>query len=85
MTIKQIFLDMDGTLLNQQGTVSDDNRRTIADSVCSVTLVSARAPMEMQATIQQLALTAPQIAFNGGLSLIHRQEKHWFVTRLILN
>lgn len=67
MTIKQIFLDMDGTLLNEQGTVSDDNRRTVADSVCSVTLVSARAPMEMQATIQQLALTAPQIAFNGGL------------------
>ncbi|CAM2831203.1 Cof-type HAD-IIB family hydrolase [Levilactobacillus brevis] len=47
MTIKQIFLDMDGTLLNEQGTVSDDNRRTVADSVCSVTLVSARAPMEM--------------------------------------
>ena len=32
-----------------------------------ITLVSARAPMEMESTINELNLTGPQLAFNTGL------------------
>lgn len=65
--IKHIFLDMDGTLLNSQGTVSTKNITVIQKSGLPTTLVSARAPIEMEPAIKQLSLTAPQIAFNGGM------------------
>lgn len=65
--IKHIFLDMDGTLLNSAGVVSANNIVGIKDSGLKATLVSARAPIEMAAAITQLGLTAPQIAFNGGM------------------
>lgn len=65
--IKHIFSDMDGTLLNNQGIVSNENIRVIKNSHIPFTLVSARAPMEMFDTIDKLNLTSTQIAFNGGL------------------
>lgn len=65
--IKQLFLDMDGTLLNRQGQVSAENARVLKSCGIPVTLVSARAPMEMRNAIQALDLKTPQIAFNGGL------------------
>lgn len=65
--IKQLFLDMDGTLLNSQGQVSAENAAVLKNSDIPVTLVSARAPMEMRDAIQALDLKTPQIAFNGGL------------------
>lgn len=67
MTIKQIFSDMDGTLLNSQGDVSKENARIIREAGIPFTLVSARSPMEMRAAIEQLQLTGPQIGYNGGL------------------
>lgn len=65
--IKHIFSDMDGTLLNSEGSVSDVNVSAIKNSKIPFTLVSARAPMEMSAAIDKLNLTDPQIGFNGGL------------------
>lgn len=65
--IKHIFSDMDGTLLNQQGIVSDTTAAAIRTAGIPLTLVSARAPMEMAAAIDKLGLTGPQIGFNGGL------------------
>lgn len=65
--IKHIFLDMDGTLLNSAGTVSEKNIVVIQKSALPTTLVSARAPIEMAPAINQLGLTAPQIGFNCGL------------------
>ena len=65
--IKHIFLDMDGTLLNSAGVVSANNIVGIKNSGLKATLVSARAPIEMAPAITQLGLTAPQIAFNGGM------------------
>jgi len=58
---------MDGTLLNSSGHVSNKNIETIKNSEIPITLVSARAPMEMAETIDKLDLRDPQIAFNGGL------------------
>ncbi|WP_125587781.1 HAD family hydrolase [Companilactobacillus jidongensis] len=65
--IKHIFSDMDGTLLNDKGVVSEGNIETIRNCGIPFTLVSARAPMEMFDTIDKLNLTSAQIAFNGGL------------------
>lgn len=65
--IRHIFSDMDGTLLNSAGYLSQNNIEEIKTSGIPFTLVSARAPMEMVETIDKLQLTNPQIAFNGGV------------------
>ena len=73
--IKRIFTDMDGTLLNPQGRVTDSNARLIQDSEIPLTLVSARAPMEMRQALDTLGLIGPQVAFNGGLIYRMNQGK----------
>lgn len=65
--IKHIFSDMDGTLLNQHGRVSAGNKAAIQNAGIPFTLVSARSPRQMMDAIDTLALSAPQIGFNGGL------------------
>lgn len=74
MNIKRIFCDMDGTLLNSKGQVSDSNAALIREAGIPITLVSARAPMEMKDAIDALQLKGVQVAFNGGL--IYTIEKH---------
>lgn len=65
--IKYIFSNLDGTLLNQDGQLSEKDIAAVKASPLPISLISARSPQEMQATIDQLALTTPQVAFNGGL------------------
>ncbi|MCI1985114.1 MAG: HAD family hydrolase [Lactobacillus sp.] len=65
--IKHVFSDMDGTLLNSQGRLAPSNAALIHQAGLPVTLVSARAPIEMLPAITALHLQGPQIAFNGGL------------------
>ncbi|MCH4009799.1 MAG: HAD family hydrolase [Companilactobacillus sp.] len=65
--IKHIFSDMDGTILNNAGYVSDENASIIKKANIPFTLVSARAPMEMSEAMDKLDLKTPQIGFNGGL------------------
>lgn len=65
--IKHIFSDMDGTLLNADGQISKRNQELINESNLPVTLVSARAPMEMFFAMDALKLKDYQVAFNGGL------------------
>ncbi|MFD1670912.1 HAD hydrolase family protein [Agrilactobacillus yilanensis] len=65
--IKHIFSDMDGTLLNNHGHITSTTVNAIKDTQIPITLVSARAPMEMASTIKALELKDTQIAFNGGL------------------
>ncbi len=72
MEIKRIFTDMDGTLLNSQGRVSETNAHMIRQSGLPLTLVSARAPMEMREALEALNLTGAQVGFNGAL--IYRLE-----------
>lgn len=73
--IKQIFSDMDGTLLDNAGNISDTNVKAIKKANLPFTLVSARAPMEMTDVMDKLALTAPQIGFNGGLIFERKNGK----------
>lgn len=65
--IKRIFTNMDGALLNSKGQVSERNARRIRRADIPITLVSARAPMEMREAIELLGLQGPQVGFNGGL------------------
>lgn len=65
--IKHIFLDMDGTLLNSQGKISARTATYLRQVKIPITLVSARAPMEMTFAVKELHLHGPQIAFNSGL------------------
>jgi Cof subfamily protein (haloacid dehalogenase superfamily) len=65
--VKHIFSDMDGTLLNEAGALNERNVELIKQSQIPFTLVSARAPMEMEFAMTVLNLQGPQIAFNGGL------------------
>ena len=62
-----LFSDMDGTLLDQNGQLTNQTIRTLQQLNLPLTLVSARAPIEMTTAIQQLNLTTPQIGFNGGI------------------
>lgn len=67
MRVRRIFSDMDGTLLNTKGDVSSGNAELMRQAGIPVTLVSARAPIEMKTVIDSLGLTGTQIGFNGGL------------------
>lgn len=74
MLIKRIFTDMDGTLLDSRGRLSKNNIDLISKSDIPISLVSARAPMEMKEFIDALGLTGIQVAFNGGLLYYYEHE-----------
>jgi Cof subfamily protein (haloacid dehalogenase superfamily) len=67
MQIKHIFSDLDGTLLNSDGSLSVQNITAVKQCLIPFTLVSARSPKEMLPIIDTLHLTTSQVAFNGGL------------------
>ncbi|KRL06109.1 Cof-type HAD-IIB family hydrolase [Liquorilactobacillus hordei] len=73
--IKHIFLDMDNTLLNSQGRISYQTTKFLREIKIPITLVSARAPMEMDFAIRNLALRNAQVSFNGGLIFEKKQSE----------
>ncbi|MCP0886647.1 Cof-type HAD-IIB family hydrolase [Ligilactobacillus sp. WILCCON 0076] len=73
--IKHIFLDMDGTLLDSNGKISQENIETIQNCPVPITLVSARSPHEMHFALAKLHLSNKQVAFNGGL-IFEQKSKH---------
>lgn len=75
MRFTHIFSDMDGTLLNSHGRLTDSNAQLIRQAGIPLTLVSARAPMEMKEAIDKLGLTGTQIGFNGGLIYRYVQDR----------
>ncbi|WP_334427156.1 MULTISPECIES: HAD family hydrolase [unclassified Levilactobacillus] len=73
--INYLFSDLDGTLLDATGRVSQNTINTIQDSHLPLTLVSARAPIEMLPALTALNLMGPQIAFNGGLIFQYQDDQ----------
>lgn len=83
--IKQLFFDLDGTLLNSRGHVSPANQAAIQKTSCDISLVSARAPQEMLSTVRSLNLTGPQVAFNGGLVFIATKKGYRVLEKMALS
>ena len=77
--IKQLFTDMDGTLLNPQGELSPATIQAIKQAHLPLTLVSARAAADMLRFVEALGLTGPQIGFNGAL--IYQVNHHQIESR----
>ena len=72
--IKHIFTDMDKTLLNDKGQINPKIVDYLRKIALPLTLVTARAPKEMQFAIDDLRLKGEQIAFNGGLIFLPRKD-----------
>jgi Cof subfamily protein (haloacid dehalogenase superfamily) len=71
MSIRLLALDLDGTLLNHRGQISDRNRRAIDAArelgVC-VAAVTGRRFRDSRPIALELGLDAPVIAHNGALT-----------------
>ncbi|MET1249159.1 HAD family hydrolase [Sporolactobacillus sp. STCC-11] len=68
--VKIIFSDMDGTLLNTYGKLSEktiQSVRQISQRGIPFILASARAPKEMIEAVRQLDLKTPLVSYNGGI------------------
>ena len=68
--IKIAFIDLDGTLLNEQGRISVDTRESIdilTNNRIITVLTSARIPKSVISIKNDLNLTAPIICYNGSL------------------
>ena len=64
------FCDLDGTLLDDDGTLHPDSRKAILELVergTRVVLASGRMPGDMAETCEALGLEGPQITMNGAL------------------
>jgi hypothetical protein len=71
MAIRLIALDLDGTLLNSRGEVSEGNRRAIArarEQGVRVALVTGRRFRDARPLALQLGLDVPVISHNGALT-----------------
>ncbi|GAW99660.1 Cof-type HAD-IIB family hydrolase [Secundilactobacillus mixtipabuli] len=78
MTRKLIALDLDGTTLNNEATLSKKTVATLKSAVKAghvVSIVTGRPNRLSQGYYDQLGLTSPMINFNGSLG--HMPHKHW--------
>lgn len=67
MVVEYFFSDMDNTLLASNGSVTKENIEIIKKIDTPFSLVSARAPIEMDFALDLLDLRGPQVGFNGGI------------------
>jgi Cof subfamily protein (haloacid dehalogenase superfamily) len=75
--IRLIAADLDGTLLNSEGGLSQRNTDavgTVQDLGIAFVLVSARPPFGMQWVVERLQLGGLMIAYNGALVIDTRLE-----------
>jgi 5-amino-6-(5-phospho-D-ribitylamino)uracil phosphatase len=71
MSIRLLALDLDGTLLNSRGQISDRNRRALAAARSSgvrVAIVTGRRFRDARPIALELGLDVPVIAHNGALT-----------------
>ena len=78
--IKHLFSDMDGTVLNSNGQMSEFTIKTIKESGLPFTLVSARSPQKMEEIINNLGIDGIHVAFNGGLIFEKNNKKKYNIT-----
>lgn len=71
---------MDGTLLNTKGKINPKTAEYLRQIKIPITLVSARAPMEMAFAVNELNLHGPQISFNGGLIYEDNNEQQKIIS-----
>lgn len=85
-----LISDLDHTLLQENGQLDPLTVDEIRQSPLQISLASARNPYSMIDFIQQLQLTGPQLAMNGGLIFryvdqqIHILEKRFIAKSLAL-
>lgn len=65
--IKHLFSDMDGTVLNSKGEISEASINAIKKSGLPFTLVSARSLQKMEKVINTLGIDGIHVSFNGAL------------------
>ena len=67
--MRYFISDLDHTLLNEQAQLSAATIAILTAQPVPLMLCSARLPVQMDAFIQQLKLTGPQVALNGAVVL----------------
>lgn len=71
MTIKLVAIDMDGTLLNRQKLVPEENRQAVAQAIeknIYITIATGRMPGSASYFAKELGMTnCPVISCNGGV------------------
>lgn len=78
MNQKLIALDLDGTTLNQAGTLSVQTIATLKAAQAAghlVVIATGRPDSISEHFYDELGLTSPMINFNGAL--IHKPHQHW--------
>lgn len=79
--IKLIALDLDGTLLTSDKTISDENKQAIKEAVAKgihVVLCTGRPIMGIRGFLEELDLVSPHhyaVTFNGGLVQVTETEE----------
>jgi len=72
-----LFSDLDGTLLNNNGELSDYTKKIIGECNIPLTLVSARSPQKMESILNDLGVGGIHIAFNGAM--VFKKENNKFI------
>ena len=83
--IKHLFSDLDGTLLNDNGELSDYTKKIIRECNIPLTLVSARSPQKMESILSELEEGRIHIAFNGAMVFKKENNKFEILNKEILN
>ena len=83
--IKHLFSDIDGTLLNNNGKLSDYTKKIIGECNIPLTLVSARSPQKMESILNDLGVGGIHIAFNGAMVFKKENTKFTILNKEILN
>lgn len=90
MNTKALFLDLDGTLLNDQKEITPGNRSAIEAALAAghqVVITTGRPLVSAQEQARRLGLTAPGcylIAFNGGVIYDQGQQRTIFAQAIPL-
>ena len=69
-TLPWVFMDIDSTLVRPGGTLSDENRRAVADYLDAggrISLATGKHPVALEGLAKQIGTAGPHIAGNGAI------------------